>query len=216
MTKTDQIRSLTTQQLTDLLNEHGTIHALVLYLNDGIESGGIRKVISQRIQNEHIEWKRIKKRSFSYTKIQVQQAFKEANCWSDVFRSLNLTICGFNKIAIMRFAEHENIEVPIFTKKQLKETFRRNKYVWSKETIFCENSRYGRQQLRGAVLKYNIISKYQCSECGIENMWNKKPILLELDHINGISNDNRKDNLRWLCPNCHSQTETYKGKNKKK
>lgn len=53
---------------------------------------------------------------------------------------------------------------------------------------------------------------YICSECKIDE-WNNKPIVLDLDHINGLSNDNRYLNLRFLCPNCHSQTETYRGKN---
>lgn len=43
-----------------------------------------------------------------------------------------------------------------------------------------------------------------------------KKITLQLDHINGINNDNRVENLRFLCPNCHSQTSTYTGKNTKK
>ena len=40
-----------------------------------------------------------------------------------------------------------------------------------------------------------------------------KKMALELDHINGINNDNRLENLRWLCPNCHAITDTYAGKN---
>ena len=50
---------------------------------------------------------------------------------------------------------------------------------------------------------------YKCKECGISEKWNNKPIILHLDHINGINNDNRLENLRFLCPNCHSQTDTY-------
>ena len=53
---------------------------------------------------------------------------------------------------------------------------------------------------------------YKCSCCGISE-WNKKPIVLEIDHIDGNSENNEPDNLRLICPNCHSQTETYKGKN---
>ena len=49
---------------------------------------------------------------------------------------------------------------------------------------------------------------YACTTCGI-NEWQGKPLTLHLDHINGINNDNRIENLRLLCPNCHSQTETY-------
>jgi hypothetical protein len=43
-------------------------------------------------------------------------------------------------------------------------------------------------------------------------IWNEKKLTLQLDHINGIRNDHRLENLRWLCPNCHSQTETFCGK----
>ena len=50
--------------------------------------------------------------------------------------------------------------------------------------------------------------KYSCTWCGI-HQWRDKPLTLHLDHINGIHNDNRLLNLRFLCPNCHSQTETY-------
>lgn len=54
---------------------------------------------------------------------------------------------------------------------------------------------------------------YKCSECGISE-WNNKPILLECDHIDGNHSNNKPSNLRLICPNCHSQTPTYKNKNK--
>lgn len=55
--------------------------------------------------------------------------------------------------------------------------------------------------------------KYQCNECDNTGEWNGDVLVLHLDHANGNNKDNRIENLRFLCPNCHSQTETYGGKN---
>jgi Zn finger protein HypA/HybF involved in hydrogenase expression len=54
---------------------------------------------------------------------------------------------------------------------------------------------------------------YNCNNCGISN-WNNKPISLELEHKDGNYKNNSPENIELLCPNCHSQTPTFKGKNK--
>ena len=53
---------------------------------------------------------------------------------------------------------------------------------------------------------------YKCSCCGIIE-WNNKSIVLEIDHIDGNSENNQPENIRFICPNCHSQTDTYKARN---
>jgi len=62
------------------------------------------------------------------------------------------------------------------------------------------------------LLNNNII-EYRCAICGCNGNWQGHKLSLELDHINGINNDNRIENLRFLCPNCHAITETYGSKN---
>ena len=85
------------------------------------------------------------------------------------------------------------------------------------EEILIANSPYrgGTHSLKMRLLREGVLGVYMCSICTI-NDWQGIPLSLHLDHINGKSNDNRIENLRLLCPNCHSQTKTYAGKNKGK
>lgn len=55
----------------------------------------------------------------------------------------------------------------------------------------------------------------RCSQCGITS-WQDRPLTMHIDHVNGVRDDHRLENLRMLCPNCHSQTETYGGRNMKR
>ena len=75
------------------------------------------------------------------------------------------------------------------------------------EMVLKDNCKHTRTVLRRCILKHGLLP-YKCDICGITE-WNNKTLSLELDHINGKNNDNRLENLRFLCPNCHSQTSTY-------
>lgn len=80
--------------------------------------------------------------------------------------------------------------------------------------VFIEHSSYNRRTVKRYLRRFNLIP-YECSECRLTDTWNGKPLNLQPDHINGVSDDNRLRNLRWMCPNCHSQTETFCGRRKK-
>lgn len=75
-----------------------------------------------------------------------------------------------------------------------------------------KHPQYSTGKLKSRIIKENILPNV-CDNCGIDS-WNDKPIVLQLDHINGNSKDHKLENLRLLCPNCHSQTNTWCGKNK--
>jgi RNA polymerase subunit RPABC4/transcription elongation factor Spt4 len=79
------------------------------------------------------------------------------------------------------------------------------------EILEGKHPQYQTNKLRKRLIKENI--KYErCEVCGIEE-WNGKLVSFELDHINGVRNDHRINNLRIICPNCHSQTHTYRSRN---
>jgi len=75
-------------------------------------------------------------------------------------------------------------------------------------------STYQSYKLKNRLLKADLL-KLACSSCGL-SQWLQKLIPLELDHINGVNNDNRIENMRLLCPSCHALTATYKSKNQKR
>lgn len=80
--------------------------------------------------------------------------------------------------------------------------------------IAVAESTYSRSHLRVRLINENIIP-YECTMCGIGPEWNGKPMPLVLDHINGVNNDHRLENLRFVCSNCDCQLPTYKSKNRK-
>ena len=80
---------------------------------------------------------------------------------------------------------------------------------------FTETSGKPRSMIRREVIAHKLLP-YHCAICLIEPVWKEHPLSFILDHINGISDDHRLENLRWVCPNCNSQLPTFAGRNSRK
>ena len=124
----------------------------------------------------------------------------------ELSRKLGYTGGGYNGAAILKRCESLGITTDHFTglsKGAVKRT---------EDNVFIENSTASQATLRKWYLKGEY-SEYKCSICGQEPFWNGKELTLTLDHINGINTDHRLENLRWVCPNCDRQLDTFCSKN---
>lgn len=136
---------------------------------------------------------------------------KESNSIGEILKRFGLSNKGGNSKTVQRRAKIENIDIShikLGINSNKGRTFGQRK---SHSEIFKESSPISRSSIKKQVIKYNLIP-YVCGICFLKDIWNNKKLILQLDHINGINNDNRIENLRFLCPNCHSQTATFSGK----
>ena len=135
---------------------------------------------------------------------------KDSKTFQEVAHKLGLKNYGANSRTIKKYISILEIDISHFSSlNERLEHARSVAYKLSYADVFCVNT-IDRKSIKNFIIKGNYIP-YKCSGCKIIE-WNGKILSLHLDHINGINNDNRIENLRFLCPNCHSQTETYCGK----
>lgn len=131
----------------------------------------------------------------------VQQSFSYKECLLNLGYNSN---SGASTNRLKQKIQQLNIDISHFTSKI--------PIVRTEDNIFIKDSTASQRTLRFWYTKGNYTS-YICSICGQEPIWKEKKLTLILDHINGINNDDRLENLRWVCPNCNAQLDTTNGKN---
>ena len=137
-----------------------------------------------------------------------------SSSYSDVLRGLGLSPKGGNS---SRLLKRRISELSCCLDHFTDEATRSRKYSrYRLEDILVEDSTYTSMNRLKNRLKNELDYPQVCSCCGIGTLWNGLSLILQLDHVNGVHNDHRLGNLRLLCPNCHSQTDTFAGRNKVK
>ncbi len=152
------------------------------------------------------------------TEENLREAIINSNSIAQTIKYLGMSITTTNYRTFHRNVKKFNIDTSHFLgQAHLQGKSHMTCKSYSLAEALVENSTY----VSIAALKVRLVREklleYKCSnkDCGVSE-WCGKSLSLQLDHINGIHNDHRIENLRFLCPNCHSQTDTFAGKNKNK
>lgn len=141
-----------------------------------------------------------------WTDSQLEIAVKNSHTISEVVRKIGLKSQNSgNHQSVRNRIKALNISTSHFFESYAGRNFTKERGL---SDILVKDSTYlNTVALKKKLIKYGVLS-YKCYECGI-TYWQHRKLSLHLDHINGIREDNRIENLRLLCPNCHSLTETY-------
>jgi hypothetical protein len=150
-----------------------------------------------------------------------QKICSDSETLADVIRYFGMTFASGTYKTIKRRIKSENIDISHMhmglnhNKWAVGNRYRGRKAV-QLENVLIENSTYlNRTVLKRRLFETEIWKEYKCAICGISE-WLGNKLVLRLDHINGVSNDNRLENLRLVCPNCDSQLPTFcRGQTKK-
>jgi uncharacterized protein YktA (UPF0223 family) len=138
---------------------------------------------------------------------------KKSSTISQILRNFNFENKGNNYKTVKARCNEENIDlshIKLGMNSNLGRKFNVTKTPI--EDILVEDSNYNRYNLKRRLVEEGIL-EYKCVKCGCDGNWLGEKLVLQLEHKNGKSKDNRIENICFLCPNCHSQTLTYCGRN---
>lgn len=141
----------------------------------------------------------------------VAESYSESEC----LRKIGLGTKGkHNRFKFRDRCEELKIDTSHFTNHNVQK-YRNNSSINTKDLIVKNSKHYNYSRLKRRLIEEKLL-EYKCEECGNTGEWNGKTLVLQLHHKDGDNRNNELSNLAFLCPNCHSQTENFAGKSKKK
>ncbi|MFI7383002.1 HNH endonuclease signature motif containing protein [Streptomyces sp. NPDC049813] len=176
----------------------------------GEPTTGSRSYLRKKMAEAGVDTSHFPRQWVRHTEARLREAVAGARSLNEVVRLLGISNVGGNQAHIGRRIAALGIDTSHFV-------VRRGGPKGSRGEVLSVRSRAeGRvpgHRLRAALLRRGVPER--CAECGVGAEWNGGPLRHEVDHISGEWWDNRPENLRLLCPNCHAVTDTYRGRKRR-
>ena len=155
----------------------------------------------------------------SYSKRELEQILRDYDTWSEILSVLG-SYDKHNKMlpTLKKRLDFLKIDYSFVDNRPIKRKEGVSRNQFTKHTdieIFCKNNGLSMSVVKRA-FKEHIEIPYECAICHLPPIWQGKPLVLTMDHIDGDTDNNEFTNLRWVCPNCDRQLSTYANRNRKR
>ena len=149
-----------------------------------------------------------------YTESEARRAIATSRSYSEALRKLGMRAAGGNHATLRKYAERIwRIPTDHFDPRAAQRIQLATRAVRPLVEYLTENSTYSRASLKRRLFAEGLKQR-RCEVCGVGEQWQGRPMALILDHVNGVADDNRLENLRIVCPNCAATFDTHCGRNK--
>ncbi|TDT40732.1 HNH endonuclease [Streptomyces sp. BK208] len=175
-----------------------------------------RRYVLGRMKKLGVDVSHFQREGVKWTREVLQEAVSASSNMCEVLRHLGLEVVGGHHTHISRRIKAYDIDISHFRMPTRKGRPRRPR---TPEGVLVEQLPSQARRIPSDRLKWAMTATgtpEQCALCGTGTAWRGRPLPLEVDHIDGDWRDNRIKNLRLLCPNCHSTTDNYRGRGKRR